>query len=405
MDPRTSESRLALPGDDAHDARPTPGEVPRWLGRGASWAWRLLLIAGAIWALLFVISKLLVVVVPVVFALFGTAILGPPARWLHRRGLPLLLATWLVLLAAIGLVALFVWWLVPSVTSEFADLQRAVSNGLGQVRSWLIRGPLHISGDQIDAAVRRIQAQASEGAPVLVRGALTGAQLVLEGIAAALLSLVLTFFFVKDGTALARWVGTFAMPERRQRLEGAAAVGWSTFSAYVQGTAINGLINGTVMGIGLAIIGVPLALPIAVLTFFGGFFPLVGALIAGAVAVLVALATKGASGALLVLALAVLIHHLEGYIVGPLVLGRKVKLHAVVILLALSIGTVVGGIFGAFVAVPIVAICLALIEYYRGLSIEVVANTGHRLPGAPTPLAIIRHVPSRRAPEGGTPGG
>jgi predicted PurR-regulated permease PerM len=350
-----------------------------------------LLIAAAVWVLLFLVSKILIAIVPLVLALFGTAILGPPARWLHRRGLPSLLATWLVLLTAVGLVALFLWWLVPSVTSEFADLQRAVSSGLDEVRSWLIHGPLHISSQQIDTAVRRIQAQASEGAPVLVRGALTGAQLLVEGVAAALLSVVLTFFFVKDGPALARWLGTFAMPERRERLGGAALVGWTTFSAYVQGTAINGLINGTVMGIGLAVIGVPLALPIAVLTFFCGFFPLVGGLVAGAIAVLVALATKGASGALLVLALAVLIHHLEGYIVGPLVLGRKVKLHAVVILLALSIGTVVGGIFGAFVAVPLVAICLALVEFYRGLSIEVVTATRARAPFALMRRPLSRH--------------
>ena len=271
---------------------------------------------------------------------------------------------------------------MPSVGSELGNLRGALVHGLDQVRAWLTGPPFHLSPTQVDAAVARIRAQASASNAVLLHGALAGALLALEIAASILLTIVLTFFFVKDGGSLATWLGGFAEPSRRDRMQGAAALAWQTFSAYVQGTAINGLVNGTLMGLGLTAIGVPLAVPIAVITFFGGFFPLVGGLISGGIAVLVALASTGIRGAILVLALTTLIHHVEGYVVGPFVLGRKVRLHAVVIVLALSVGTVVGGVFGAFVAVPVTAISLALIEFYRGLPIEIVATTdqGRSLP-------------------------
>jgi putative heme transporter len=180
-------------------------------------------------------------------------------------------------------------------------------------------------------------------------------------------------------------------------VRGAAHVAWGTFTAYVQGTAINGLINGVLMGVGLLIIGVPLALPIAVLTFLGGFFPLVGGIVSGVIAILVALVSEGFGGALLVLALAVLIHHVEGYLVGPIVLGRNVRLHAVVILLALAIGTTVGGIFGAFVAVPVIAVFLALVEFYGGLPVAVVSTTGAGIALPAKRLAVVRWVRNRRS--------
>jgi predicted PurR-regulated permease PerM len=345
---------------------------------------------------MYVVSHLLVAVVPVVGALFGTAILTPPARLLRDRGLPPLLATWIVFLIAISIGAGLAWWLVPSVGSEIGTLRGSLAHGLDQVRTWLTGAPLHLSTAQVDAFVGRIRAQASASSGVLLHGALAGALLALEFAASVLLTIVLTFFFVKDGGSLAAWLGGFAEPSRRDRMQGAATLAWQTFSAYVQGTAINGLVNGTLMGLGLAAIGVPLAVPIAVITFFGGFFPLVGGLVSGGVAVLVALATKGVSGALLVAALTVLIHHVEGYVVGPFVLGRKVNLHAVVIVLALSVGTVVGGVFGAFVAVPVVAISLALVEFYRGLPVEVVATTDQARSLPRARLAVVRWASNRR---------
>jgi predicted PurR-regulated permease PerM len=371
-------------------------DVPRWLARGSAWGWRLLVLAAAIALLLYLVSHLLVAIIPVVGALFITAILLPLARWLRARGLVPLLATWIAFLLALGVLAGLAWWLIPTVGAELGDLRGTLSHGLGQVRDWLTNGPFHLSRTQVDSLVKQLQSQASQGTSLILHGALAGVQLVAEVLAAVLLTFVLTFFFVKDGESLAGWLGQFADPARRDRLRGAGSVAWQTFTAYVQGTAINGLINGTLMGIGLFAIGVPLALPIAVITFFGGFFPLVGGIVSGVIAILVALVSKGIAGALLVTGLAILIHNLEGYVVGPFVLGQKVRLHAVVILLALSVGTIVGGIFGAFVAVPVTAITLALVEYYRGLPVEVVTSTAEARSLPQARLAVVKWVSGRR---------
>ena len=403
-------AHLIEPVDPAVDERAVEAsradnDVPRWLARGAGWSWRILLIAGVVVGVLYVVAHLLVVIVPMVGGLFGAAILAPPAQWLRRRGFPPLLATWIPFLVALAAGIALAAWLVPAVGSEFGDLRGTLVHALGQLRTWLITGPFHLSPSDVDALVHRIQSQASQGSAVILHGALAGALLVLEILAAILLTLVLTFFFVKDGPSLAGWLGTFAEPSRRTRMEQSAALAWQIFTAYVQGTAINGTINGLLMAVGLLIIGVPLALPIAVITFFGGFFPLVGGIVSGGIAVMVAFAAKGMGGALLVLALTILIHHVEGYLVGPLVLGRKVRLHAVVIILALSVGTVVGGVFGAFVAVPVTAIALALIEFYRGLPVAIVssADEGRSLPLSR--LAVVQRMSARRrAAAGGRAG-
>ncbi|MCU1426175.1 MAG: family transporter, partial [Actinomycetia bacterium] len=140
---------------------------------------------------------------------------------------------------------------------------------------------------------------------------------------------------------------------------------WMTMSGYIRGTAVNGLVNGALMTVDLLILGVPLAVPIGVLTFFGGFFPIVGAIAVGVLAALVALVAKGPVVALVVVGLTIVIHNVEGYLVGPLVLGRAVKLHPVAVLLALAVGGVVGGIVGAFVAVPTAAVVASVFDYYR----------------------------------------
>jgi predicted PurR-regulated permease PerM len=379
----------------ALEATQADRDVPRWLARGAGWSWRLLLIAAVVVGILYIVAHLLVVIVPIVGGLFGAAILTPAAQWLRRRGLPPLLATWIPFLFALAAGIALAVWLIPTLGSEFGDLRGTLIHALGSLRTWLISGPLHLKPSDVDSLVHRIQSQASQGSGVLLHGALAGAVLVLEAAAAILLTLVLTFFFVKDGPSLARWLGTFAEPSRRTRMEQSAALAWQIFTAYVQGTAINGTINGLLMTSGLLIIGVPLALPIGVITFFGGFFPLVGGIVSGAIAVMVALVAKGFGGALLVLGLTILIHHMEGYVVGPLVLGRKVRLHAVVIILALSVGTVVGGVFGAFVAVPVTAIGLALIEFYRGLPVAIVSSPeeGRSLPLSR--LAVVQRMSGR----------
>jgi predicted PurR-regulated permease PerM len=180
-----------------------------------------------------------------------------------------------------------------------------------------------------------------------------------------LLSLVLTFFFVKDGERFARAFLRRVPSHRRDEARELLRRVWSTLSGYMRGTATNGVVNGTLMTVGLAILGVPLALPLGLLTFFGAFFPVVGAIVTGLLAALIALVAKGPVTAIIVVALTIAIHQIEGYLVGPLVLGRAVRLHAVVVLLALAIGGVLAGIVGALLAVPTAAVIATTYDYYH----------------------------------------
>jgi predicted PurR-regulated permease PerM len=195
--------------------------------------------------------------------------------------------------------------------------------------------------------------------------ALQGVTIALELVVGLLLSLVTTFFFVKDGDKLARSALRITDRRRTEELQELGRRVWATLSGYVRGTTINGLINGTLMATALLILGVPLALPIGVLTFFGAYFPIVGSVATGTLAALVALASQGPVAALVVIGITVLIHNLEGYLVGPLVLGRAVHLHPLAVLLALAAGGVIAGIVGAFLAVPVTAVAVTTIQYYR----------------------------------------
>ena len=345
---------------------PTEKEmVPRWLNTAAAYSWRLLVVAAGLVVLALAFGKLHEILVPVIGALFLTSVLSPPARWLRHHGWPALAATWAVFLAALALVAAIGIGLAPSVSHEFTALGHELSQGVKQTEHWLEKGPLHLSAKQVNNDVKQAQKELSSNRSKLIQGAVSGVTIVLQGVAGVLLALVLTFFFVKDGERIGAWFLGIFEERRGADLRVVGRKAWSTLGGYVRGTAANGLVNAVVLAVGLLILGVPLVVPIAILTFVGGFIPLVGAIVSGAIAALVALVAKGGVAAGVVIGITVLIHNLEGYLVGPLELGRAVRLHPVAILLALAAGTILLGIVGAFVAVPITAIGLAVQQHYR----------------------------------------
>jgi predicted PurR-regulated permease PerM len=353
----------------------TRSAVPRWLESAAAYTWRLLVVAAGLVVLGLAFSKLLLIAIPVVGGLFLTTILSPPARWLRRHGVPPLLATWIVFVAALVVLGGIGFGLAPSVSHEFTTLGHELSRGIKQTEKWLETGPLHISKTEVNNYVKKIQKSVSSNQSKLVQGAVSGVTVVAEGVGGVLLSLVLTFFFVKDGEAITAWFVTIFDQRRGADLREILRKSWLTLGGYVRGTAANGLVNAVVLALGLLVLGVPLVVPIAILTFVGAFIPLVGAIVAGVVAALVALVSKGAVAAGVVIGLTVVIHNLEGYLVGPLVLGRAVRLHPVAILLVLAVGTSLLGIVGAFVAVPITAVALGVQSHYRSARLQ--------RPGAP----------------------
>jgi len=358
---------------------PPPRGVPRSLTVMADLSWRLLVCAAAIGVLGYVLWQVRFVVVPVFLALLCATLLSPLARWLERRRrLPPLAATLLVFTFALGAVAVVGTLLVPPVSSELGELDRQLRAGASQVGEFIASGPFGISEREINDAVERTADRLSDSGGALASGVLSGVLLFGQVIAGLLFSVVLAFFFVKDGRLLWGWVvGLFPLAKRGtvQRI-GASA--WQILGAYMRGVALVATVDAVLIGIALTIIGVPLVLPLAALTFMAALFPLIGAVVAGLAAALVALVSQGPVAALIVVGVVTLIQQLEGNLLYPVMVGRTVALHPVAILLAVAIGAVIGGVIGALVAVPLAAVLGAAVPIMRR------AATAEAL-GAPQP--------------------
>lgn len=340
-------------------------EIPRTLATTAAYSWRLLVIGAAGVALVYVLVTLRLVVIPVFIALLISTLLVPVANALRRRGLPSLLATWLTMLLAFGVIGGAIYFIAPQVADEFGTLGQEAREGAEDVVTWLTEGPLDLSREEIDRYIDEAANELSAQRATLISGAFKGAYVVVEAIAGIILTIVLVFFFVKDGDRIANaFLGLFS-EERRDDVRQVAARSWAALGAYIRGTAIVGLVDAIFIGAGLLIMGVPLVLPLAVITFFAAFFPLVGAVVAGILATLVALVTKGFFAAAVIAGVTILVQQVEGDVLQPVVLGRAVNLHPLVILLSLTAGAIVAGIAGAFLAVPIAAITTVVIGYFR----------------------------------------
>lgn len=348
-----------------------PG-VPSWLQIAAAWAWRVLVVAVAVFVAGMAFSRLHVVTVPLVAALFLATLLAPPAQWLRRHHVPGLLATWIVFLVVSGAIAGIVLGILPTARVEFATLGADLVKGLSRAQGWLVNGPLGLSRSEVKGSIAKIQGYIGKDQTTLLKGALSGVAVVGELAAGLLLTLVLTFFMVKDAPSLTAWAAGLVRNDvraRQARKLGRAV--WGTLTGYVRGTAVNGVVNAAVLSLTLVLLGVPLVLPVALLTFVGSFIPLAGAIISGLLAALVTLVVKGPVAALVVVGATVLIHNLEGYLLGPLVLGRAVRLHPIAVLLALAVGSILGGIVGAFVAVPALALAVTVTAALRSAPLVV----------------------------------
>ena len=339
--------------------RPERPAVPAALRQAGAVGWRVLVLLVLGWLALQLLVRLRLVVVPVIVGLFLTAMLLPPVDWLRDRGWPSAAATAAVLLAAVLGLAGAGYLLAVQVIPQLGQLSSQVSDSVDELQGWLVSGPIGLSQAQLLDLLERAQQELRERSDMLVQRALGWTTLLLELVAGALFAVVLAFFFLKDGprmvdAALARVGGD---PGRRLRAAGRRA--WDTMGGYLRGVAVVGVVDGALIGLALVLLGVPLALPLAVLTAVGAFFPIVGAVTAGTLAALVALVSKGPVTALVVVSVTVLVQQLEGNLLQPVVMGRSLDLHPVVVMVALAVGGVLGGIVGAFLAVPVVAVAIA----------------------------------------------
>jgi putative heme transporter len=333
--------------------------LPSWLVVLGGGAWRLLAIGAVVYFGFQFLEAVSVVVLAVIIALFPAAILWTPVRWLEARRWPPMLATSAVMLVAGTLLVGIGLLIIPLLISGLGDLTSDLAAAAASIRDWLVEGPFNLTEEQIDSYWSSFMEQLGDGQGI-ASGLLGGASAAAELVTGFFLVVLTMFFVLKDGQVMTDGL-IKRLPERRRDPVGRAiSVAWTSISRYMRGLALVGLVDAVFIGIGLAILGVPLVLPLATLVFFGAFFPVVGAWVSGLVAVAVAFANGGLTDALIVLAIITVIQQVEGDLLLPLVFGQALQMHPLVILLAVVAGGIAFGIAGAFLFVPAVAIAISV---------------------------------------------
>lgn len=334
-----------------------------FLEHAAAVSLRLIVVGFTLAVVVLVLARLRLVVLPVVLALVLATALAPPVARLRRLGLRPAVATILVLGAALALLAGGVAVVVPQVASQLGDVGDRAGQGLDQIEGWLSDRVTPWPDD--GSLSEEISRWTEQNRDTVSAGIASGAMLLLEIVTGLLLALVVLFFLLKDGERLGAAALRLVHPERRPQVSAVGQRAWDALGGYVRGAAINGLTEAVLVGIALAVVGVPLVLPLAAITFFAGFLPVVGAIVAGTVAALVALVAGGVADALIVAVIFTVVQQLQNNVLEPLILGRSVQLHPLAILLSLTAGAVLAGIVGALIAVPLVAVVTAALSEAR----------------------------------------
>ncbi|WP_446222495.1 AI-2E family transporter [Nocardia sp. IBHARD005] len=347
-----------------------------WL---AKWSLCIVAIAAGAWVLGTVTARLWVVILPVALATVVTTILWPPTRWLTQHKLRPALAASITLLAFVALLAGVVALIVPSVADQAPQLADKATDGVNQVRDWIQGPPLRIRDEQLDSAVEAIVGRLQSSGAQIANGVFTGVSTATSVLITIFLVLVLVFFFLKDGPRFLPWMHRVFGNRSGRHVEAVLERVWATLGGFIRTQAIVSMVDAVLIGAALFILDVPLALVLSVFTFIGGFVPMVGAFVAGALAVLVALVGNGLTTALIVLGVVIAVQQLEGNVLQPVLQSRSMELHAVIVLLAVAAGGSLYGITGAFLAVPVVAMVAVVIRY---LGEQIDAATGSRPDGA-----------------------
>lgn len=331
----------------------------RWVSplvrASAAWAWRLLVLLAAAYVTLEVFRRFAVVVVPVALALIITALLVPAVDFLDRYGAARGGAVAFVLVLGLAVFGGIFAFVINQFVEGAPGLVDQVTRSVEGLRDWLIHGPARLSADQINRTVDTFTDALRDHQAQLTSGALSTAGTIVEILTGALLLLFTVIFFLLGGRNIWQFVTRVIPAEHRARVREAGAAGFHSLAGYARATTVVALVDAVSIGSGLAIMGIPLALPLASLIFLGAFIPVVGALVTGVLAVVVALLAKGFIYALITLGLIVAVMQLEAHVLQPLVMGRAVSIHPLAVVLGLSAGGVLAGIIGALLAVPAIA--------------------------------------------------
>jgi putative heme transporter len=339
--------------------------VPSWLATTTAWTWRFLVLLAGASVILVLLTRLYLVSLPVIIALILATLCVPPARALEARGIHRTAAASIVVIGGIIAFGGVLAALTPPFITQVQDLQPTVVDAIDQLFDLLESGPLGWDREEVMGFLQQGLETAQERGGEIAGQVLSGAAVAVQAIAAISLALVLLFFFVKDGEQIVAWMLARTPADHEETMRAVGRRAWTALAGFVRGTAAVALIDAVGIGIGLAIVGVPLVLPIAVLVFFGGFIPVIGAFVTGLLAVLVALAAGGFQQALIVFLIVLAVQQIESNVLQPVIMRRAVALHPVVILAALTAGATLVGVIGAFLAVPVSAVAAAVANELR----------------------------------------
>ena len=357
-----------------------------------------------LWILFWVLGKTWVVLLPVLFAIVLCTVLWPPVRWMVAHRVPPAAAAVVMMLVALGVVAGILAIIVPTIIDQAPDLASKATDGINKVYDWLQGPPLNIDDNQVDNVVDTIIDKVQSSATTIPAGVFSGVGTATSIIVTLFTTLVLVFFFLKDGPKFVPWLDRTVGRPAGYHIGEVLRRMWDTLGGFIRTQALVSFIDAFFIGLGLLILDVPLAWVLVVITFLGGFIPIVGAFVAGALAVLIALVTNGLTTALIVLGIIIAVQQLEGNVLQPWLQAKSMDLHAVIVLLAVTLGSSMFGITGAFLAVPAAA-CLAVV--FRYVNEQIAERAGETLPPVGAPLPEMGHddEPSSDDEGAGVPAG
>ncbi|ALO67855.1 permease [Arthrobacter alpinus] len=355
--------------DKQHEERTVQNEsamVPLGMRVAAAWSWRMAMILIVAAMLIWLLSQVTILLIPIMIATILATLLRPIVKTLKDIGVPQGLS---VAIAEVGLVALVLGALFlvgRQLVVGFTDLSQQAIKGLMKIQEWLNAGPLAISNDQITKYLDEALAALQNNSNAILSGALGVGSSLTHFTVGLLLTLFILLFFLLEGQDIWAFLVKFFPKRARPGVDGAARRGWTSLGNYARVQILVAAVDAIGIGAGAAIIQVPLALPLGVLVFVGSFIPVVGALVTGAVAVLLALVANGWVNALIMLGIVLLVQQLESHLLQPFIMGRAVSLHPVAVILAVAAGSGIAGIMGALFAVPMLAVANSFIRYIAG---------------------------------------
>lgn len=357
---RTRRTNVPEPQAEPRDAAES---VPYPMRVAAAWSWRLLLVGGVLAVVVFLIIQLRFVVIPVLVAVLLSALLVPFAEFLQRHRWPKWLAVTVAMLATLAAVAGLLTLGISQIVRGSGDLARQSVIAWEEFRAWLLEGPLHVTTAQFDGWIEEIVAALQDNSGMLVSGALSVGSTLGHFLAGLLLALFATLFILIDGRFIWNWIVGIFPRRARAAIDGSGRAGWATLQNFVKVQILVATIDAIGIGLGALLLGVPLAIPIAILVFLGSFIPIVGAVVTGALAVFIALVYNGWGIALAMLGVVLLVQQVEGHILQPLIMGTAVKVHPLGVVIAVTTGSLLAGIPGALFAVPVAAVANVMILY------------------------------------------